>query len=366
MSEQPLGEHPPSEYSPGEHLVSERSDPRLRPPDPAGTQPKVDPRSLDSRPRLGAGQASFLPAPVGPPPGPPAPPTSGSSAPESPSSTPDSLVLGHPRSAASKSQHSHAPRFQFMFGALGALGACAIALVVLILSAPKATPGPPWSAWHPAENGIDPAQQIAEHVAPDYRLDNGKQIVQVTGGPPTQNGQPLTLGVSVSGQPPARLEGNSVLYRMCGGGTDCSIKEGKASVQRGLLLSREALELALYTFRYVGGVSQVIVTIPPPPTTTTTTAAATTDAATTTSTSGKSTASAKVTNHALMFRSQDVAAELGRPLEATLSPSAPRVSQMEHSIDAPLVAQLTGTRLYDYVIDEVSQGESVLLLSPPN
>lgn len=335
ISEQPLGEQPVGKRPPlGEQPVAHRADPRLRPPDPAGTQPKVDPRSLDSPPRLGSGQASFLPAPAGPPPG-PAPPG------------PESQALDLPHSPAS-SQRPHAPRFQFLFGALGALGACAVALVVLILSAPKATPGPPWSGWHPIENGVDPAQQIAEHVAPDYQLDNGKQIVQVTGGPPTQNGQPLTLGVSASGQQPARLEGNSVLYRMCGDGVDCSIKEGKASVQRGLLLSREALELALYTFRYVGGVDQVIVTIPPPPPRT-----------------AKQAASAKITNHALMLRSQDVAAELGRPLEATLSPIAPRVSQMAHSIDASLVSRLTGTRLYDYVIDEVTQGESVMLLSPP-
>ncbi len=240
--------------------------------------------------------------------------------------------------------HPHTPRFQFLFGALGALGVCAIALVALLLSAPKATPAPPWSEWHPASNGIDPAQQIAEHVAPAYQLDNGKQIVQVTGGPPTQNGQLLTVGTTASGQQPARLEGNSVLYRLCGSGTDCSIKEGKPSVERGLLLSREALELALYTFRYVGGVNQVLVTMPPPP---------------------PPSATAKITNHALMFRAQDFETQLAHPLDETLSPLTPKVSQMDRSSDAPLVGQLTGTRLYDYVIDEVSQGEAVLLLSPP-
>jgi hypothetical protein len=324
-SMQTSGEPPASE-----HGVSERADPRLRPPDPAGTQPKVDPSSLESLPRLGAGRATFLPTPTGPPPALPAPAATQSSA------------VDRPR--VPTRAHPHTPRFQFLFGALGALGVCAVALVVLLLSAPKPAPAPLWSEWDPAANGIDPAQQIAEHVAPAYRLDNGKQIVQVTGGPPTQNGQPLTLGVQGSGQAPARLEGNSVLYRLCGDGTDCSIKEGKPSVQRGLLLSREALELALYTFRYVGGVNQVLVTMPPPP---------------------PPSATAKITNHALMFRAQDFATQLGQPLDETLSPLTPRVSQMSHSSDTSLVAVLTGTRLYDYVIDEVSQGESVLLLSPP-
>ena len=115
----------------------------------------------------------------------------------------------------------------------------------------------PWSAWQPASNGVDPAQQIAGARRAAYRLDDGKQIVQVTGGPPTLEGQPLMLGVVRSGQTPAALEGNSVLYQLCGDGTDCSIKAGKASTERGLLLRREALELALYTFRYVGGANQV-------------------------------------------------------------------------------------------------------------
>jgi hypothetical protein len=151
----------------------------------------------------------------------------------------------------------------------------------------------------------------------------------------------MTVGESRSGHEPARLEGNSVLYQMCGGGTSCSIKEGKPSTERALLLSREALELALYTFRYVGGVDQVIVTIPPAP-------------------------KAKTpTKHALMFRSEDVSEELGRPLSDTLSVETPRVSQMNRSIDAPLVKQLTNTRLYDYIAEAAPQGGAVMLLSPP-
>lgn len=293
-----------------------------RPADPAGTQPKVDPRSLES------GVSTFLPAPRELPSPPSAPPAPAPPAPRHPS-----------RSRTSPAPRPHAPRFQFLFGALGALGACAIAAVLLLLSAPKAATPAPWSAWRPLADGVDPAQQIATHVAPEYRLDNGRQIVQVSGGPPTLKGQPMTIGETRSGQQPARVEGNSVLYTMCGGGRNCSIKEGRASVQRGLLLSREALELSLYTFRYVEGADRVIVTIPPAPGTT--------------------------TKHALMFRAQDVAPALSRPLNDTLSSQVPRVSQMERSADAPTVARLTGTRLYDYVTDEVPQGGAVMLLSPP-
>jgi hypothetical protein len=268
-----------------------------------------------------AGPATFLPAPTAPI------PESGALAPER---------LHEPPAK----QHANAPRFQFLFGALAALGVCAVGVAVLLLSAPKAAAPKPWSAWRPAGSGIDPAQQIAAHVAPEYRLDNGRQIVEVTGGPPTLQGQPMTVGESRSGHEATRLEGNSVLYQLCGGGRNCSIKEGKPSTERALLLGREALELALYTFRYVGGVDQVIVTIPPAPTAKT------------------------PTKHALMFRAEDVAEELGHPLSYTLSPETPRASQMNRSADAPIVKQLTGTRLYDYIAEAV-QGGAVMLLSPP-
>lgn len=319
--------------------MSERSDSALRPPDPAGTQPKVDPRSLESERREDRSQLAITagtPAPSLPEAG----PATFLSAPTAQAPEPETTALGRPREPPAM-QHPDAPRFQFLFGALAALGVCAIGLAVLLLSAPKAAAPKPWSAWRPGDNGVDPAQQIAAQVAPDYRLDNGKQIVQVSGGPPALQGQPMAIGESRSGQEAARLEGNSVLYQMCGGGHNCSIKEGKPSVQRALLLSREALELALYTFRYVGGVSQVIVTIPPAPSATT------------------------PTKHALMFRSEDVAAELGHPLSYTLSAETPRVSQMNRSVDTPIVKQLTGTKLYDYVAEAVPQGGAVMVLSPP-
>ena len=107
------------------------------------------------------------------------------------------------RDGSSANANRNAPRFQFLFGALGALSVAAIALAVALLRAPAPAPQRPWSGWQPADNGVDPAQQIAAYVAPQYRLDDGKQIVQVSGGPPTLKGEPLTLGVVRSGQTPA-------------------------------------------------------------------------------------------------------------------------------------------------------------------
>ena len=53
------------------------------------------------------------------------------------------------------------------------------------------------------------------------------------------------------------------MFSLCGLGQSCAIATGKASVERGTLVRREILELALYTFKYVGGVNHVIAFMPP-------------------------------------------------------------------------------------------------------
>ncbi len=408
-----------------------RPDPRKRPPDPAGTQPKVDPESLRARSEdtdeaLAASHAGVSPTSASEAEStrrlPAALPSNGAVAlagstavlaPGSEQSTAEggsgpgasSPVVVRDESTtpqASRRPHAnpHAPRFQFLFGALGALSVAAIALAIALLRAPAAAPERPWSAWRPVSGGVDPAQQIAEYVAPQYRLSGGKQIVQAFGGPPTLKGQPLTIGIVHSGQTPAPLEGNNVLYQLCGDGVDCSIKEGKPSNQRGLLVAREALELALYTFRYVSGVDRVLVTMPPPPPGSTaagsgsgsagagseakgktgrsagqsaakpssgeaTGSASTTGGSQTSSAVGVTTsAAARAPRHALIFSRQDLEPEIERPLSETLSAVTPGVSQMSHWPDAAAVTALTDPHIYDFTISETQQG-LVMLLEPP-
>ena len=342
--------------------MSERPDPRKRPPDPAGTQPKFDPEAL--RPSAAAQPALTAGAPARA-----ASPPLPAAAPLLPATAPDA---GAPAPATGRAA-PQAARFQFLFGALGALAVAAVALTIALLRAPAPAPEAPWSGWKPAQNGVDPAQQIAAYVAPQYRLDNGQQIVQVTGGPPVLKGQPLTIGIVRSGQTPAALEGNNVLYQLCGDGTDCSIKTGKPSTQRGLLVSREALELALYTFRYVSGVDQVLVTLPPPPPGSTRTSTpgltSTATGSDTSSTSSNvasttSSSSAHVVNHALLFSEQDLAPELDVPLTSTLSAVAPRVSQIETWPDSTAVKELTEPRIYDFTISETQSAGPIMLLEP--
>lgn len=369
-----------------------RPDPRRRPPDPAGTQPKVDPESLRAADTQAPAALLAGGAPIALSTGDPdaasigtVPPGGAAVSPVEAAATPLTVRAPHAEGVArrtadggsrqtrTRDANRHAHRFQFLFGALGAFSVAAVALAIALVRAPAPAAETPWSAWKPASGEVDPAQQIAAHVAPRYRLEDGKQLVQVTGGPPVLNGKPLTVGIFRSGQTPSELEGNNVLYQLCGGGTDCSIKAGKPSEARGLLVEREALELALYTFRYVSGAEHVIVTMPPPPpgyeqnghkTRATSGSGANASGSGTAATGGLG-ASSAVVHHAFLLTPQDLASALEQPLSATLSAVMPRISQITSWPDASTVKTLIDPYAHDYTVTETQQGGPVMLLEPP-
>jgi hypothetical protein len=107
------------------------------------------------------------------------------------------------------------------------------------------------------------------------------------------------------------LDGHGIMFTLNGLGPHGSIKAGKPSKQRHLLLRREALELALYTFRYASDVDMVVALLPPKQGDDA--AAATTQPET----------------QALFFRPGDLRGELGVPLVATIPPHTPRPERFE-------------------------------------
>jgi len=303
--------------------AAERPDPRARPADPAGTRPKVDPDSLLPARR----SAGLEPAIEG-------------VAEEEPSLLPEVHGGG---GAVTAAQAPHAARFQFLLGALLALAVAGIAGGV-VLSVGRGAPSPSvnWSPWHPTSSGTGAAQQIADHVGPEYRLPTGQQLVAVTGGPLQVAGLPLTIALRAD---PANannislIDGKGVLFRLCGLGPKCAIDQGKASIQRHLLLRREALELALYSFRYLSDVKQVVVFLPP--------------------------RQGQDPSQAVFFRPNDVEFELEHPLRASLEPSAPTVAGVTRSPDASLVARVTASSLYSFTLTQSNQDASVFLVLRP-
>jgi hypothetical protein len=329
--------------------VGPDADPRLRPPDPAGTQPKWDPEALlpKREPVRPAGSALWDPS---------------ATAPHDPDAESESDVAGDDEdaperddedriaaAAAAPTESKYAPRFQFALGALLAIGAAAVVLLVAVLAGGGSTKqqavdlGPSWSKWHPNANGADGPTQIAEHVGPEYRLPNGKQLVAVTGGPLEIAGLPVTVAIrqtAAQGGDIKLFDGSGVLFRLCGLGPKCAIDEGKASTQRHLLLRREALELALYAFRYLN-VDETVVFLPP--------------------------RKGQDPTQAVYFRraDADLRNAVARPLDATLVQQTPSVSGVTRSPDAQLVNTITTPKLFKFSFTQANQDARAFLVLDP-
>jgi hypothetical protein len=252
--------------------------------------------------------------------------------------------LGEPVAPAKHS--TYAPRFHFLTGALVAVGLAALAGLALFIAIPRDGGDggvQHWSSWTPTTGGTAGAEQIAQHVGTQYKLPDGRQIVNVGVTGLEIQGVPLAVAVR---QDPAQggnikvFDDEGVIYHLCGLGPSCAINSGKPSQQRGLLLRREALELALYSFRYLGSVHQVVVFMPPQ--------------------------KGKTPTQALFFREGDVAKELDRPLTASLSPRVPSVGTVTLSPDTPLVIQITSPKTFDFSLtgDQTSQ-RGFIVLDPP-
>jgi hypothetical protein len=325
--------------------VSERPDPRTRPPDPAGTRPKVDPESLLPEPAEAtvegeAVEEGYVPYVLEPP----------------PTAHDEDLLpdVREPVGAMAAAgpvpeETKHTPRFQFLLGALLAIGAVALAAAVAIALRPSSQPAAPaagWSQWQPSAGS--PIHDIVNHVSNEYRLSNNRQLVVVTPAPLTFGGsgipaqialeQPLSQGGNV-----ALLQGNAVVYSFCGLATKCALT-GKPSTGRGTLLRREALEMALYTFRYIEPVDQVVVFLPP--------------------VADPKTKDSKLV--ALLFQRSDVSPLLVKPLYTTLARRTPSVAGADSSPDADLVKKLTIPYTPSVVQNPGDpSGSAILVLKPP-
>lgn len=218
------------------------------------------------------------------------------------------------------------------------LAAAAGGIVALVMAGGRPADSA-WSSWHPSSNG-DPTQQIADRVASSYRLDGGGQLVSVRPGPlQLVDGTPLyiVVGSSSSGQESfTYVPGNAIVYLMCGLGKDCAIK-GKSSTTRFMLVRREALELALYTFKYTHGVDSVVVL---PPT--------------------KDAASDPV---ALLFRRHNVGRLLSQPLSETLAGPPPTLKNLDRKA-IQRVSALTARNVFSARVESALDGGAFLVLEP--
>jgi hypothetical protein len=240
-------------------------------------------------------------------------------------------------------------RFGFMTGALigVVLAAAAVLAVALTTGGDPSKEGlaPNWSPWRPADtDSAAGAQEIADHIAPEYRLNDGTQLVQVTGKP-----FDLQVLLRAVGRNISQLSGHAVVYTLNGLGPNGSIISGKPSNQRGLLVRREALELSLYSFRYLRGVDMVVALLPPPP-----------------PKKGKSaTTATQPAPLAVFYRPGDLLPQLKVPLGVTLSTRTLKPSTIPQG-DAQRVLSLTNSNVFQWSVVHAQDGTASLVLNRPN
>ncbi len=242
----------------------------------------------------------------------------------------------------------HAGRFLIAYAALGLV----LSITVIALAVGLTRGGGTklvWSSWKPTGSGTAEVNQIVQHVADSYRLPSGRQLVAVIPRSPATESPPLKTAAvdkqalfSKEQQFDTYSLNDSMLYYFCGAGADCAISEGTPSADRQRLLRREALELALYTFRYVHGVNSVVTFMPPNP---------------------LAKASQKIST-ALFFRKNRYSQQYkDTPLADTL-PGRPRGFQLPAQ-EANLVDKLTYPAFYQYQLQSAGDGSSgVMILSP--
>jgi hypothetical protein len=244
-------------------------------------------------------------------------------------------------------------RLAYVLLALAAVGAAVLFVAVQDRSSgngdTRAVTEEVWGSFQPAGLTQDRIQQIAMHVGSTYRTKGGHQLVAVSASipPAYQNDLRITqyvLSYQQNGQTSYQavpISSNNVIYEMCGLGPQCAIDSGKASAERGRLLRREALELALYTFHYTG-VGSVVTFLPPK--------------------------KGEQPQYVFLFvRTQfEEQGILAKPLNEILSEPTPPPAKAIPAAEAATIDGITEPDLYRFRYTSDQQGGVLLVFDPPN
>jgi hypothetical protein len=263
----------------------------------------------------------------------------------------------------------HAAKFRVAIAVLIALGLASLAFAALTVGHNRThRSSAPWSAWAPSDSGTVGAGEIAAHIAPLYRASAASQLDVVTlvniANPNVTAISPssgLELAVQTSPTALALLNGGTIAYNICGIGTPTCALPGTPSAARLLLLRREALELALYTLRYISGIQNVVALLPPGRTQVSNALSPTRPTRT---------SMTKSIGLAVLFDRQELAPLLARPVSQTLAEFPPFVTQLPlwlRTVDAGIVDQVTAHGMFVQRIEQLQDGSHLLVLTvlPP-
>lgn len=257
--------------------------------------------------------------------------------------------------------HEHPRVYRWRFGVaylvLAVLAGVGVGLAVMLIERPDERGNVAWSDWKPSGREASYANQIADHIGPMYRLGQGGQPIAAIAREPSFEGVPVEA-VVIQDQAPYRasrpnIEGptqtsNTVMFVLCAFGPQCSLDEQSAqSTAVQTLLQRQALELSLYTFRYVDGADSTLVVLPP-------------------RLGANPEDPSDDIRTALYLRKKDFGRELSQPISQTLVTSSDgEVGQLGRT-EALTVARLTDPKVFRYEPIQLPTGEVMLGLVPVN
>jgi hypothetical protein len=230
---------------------------------------------------------------------------------------------------------------------LAGIAICTAGVTALLFGAQEES-GPKlaenWSSWEPdTTRMVDGAEEIAGHVGLQYKLDSGDQLVSVRSSALELQGEDIGVAVRPVGGSLQYMEGDGLLYILNGLGPNGTIPTGTASKKRGRLLLREALELALYSFRYLDDVTMVAVLLPQ---------------------SAASTGQSSQTR-AVFYRPGDLLPQLQVPLTDTLASKTPTPASMG-TAESKRVDDLTLRNLFLASIQPLDAQQNYLVLVEPD
>jgi hypothetical protein len=192
----------------------------------------------------------------------------------------------------SRAERAHSSAYYFRFTLaytlLAMLAVGGVGALVLVLLRHDAARKPAWSTFKPTGSSVAMERQIATKVSAEYKGSTASRLVTVFPSPlvapqlvQSSSGQQQAVQVPISliAVQPDTSTGqheqgdfsfyhpeSTVAYSMCGFGNslqNCGVSTVSAA-SPAELLHREALELALYTLKYVPGTDAVVAYLPPP------------------------------------------------------------------------------------------------------
>jgi hypothetical protein len=269
-------------------------------------------------------------------------------------------------SRPSRSERAHASAYYFRFtlayALLAMLGVGGVGALVLVLLRPGAAHEPAWSTFQPTGSPVEMERQITTQVSSEYKASTtsrlvtvfpstlvAPQLVQSSSGQQQAVQVPISLiavqpdlstGRHAQGDFTFYHPERTVAYSMCGFGNsqqNCGVS-AVTGASPTALLHREALELALYTLKYVPGTDAVVTYLPPP-------------------------ANPNAASTAVFISRKDLGPNLRLPLVRTLKPQ--KILLGEGVPDGGHVAALTRARVYTISYQTLpGEGTAALELTP--